>query len=167
MIGRGRVNRRDRGFKDWCALGRRYFSHRLHDSREVCGGGATTSTHCGDAVVSDKASEVLGETFGGEVVVHLAVNDAGQSRIRQTRQGNGRGVRQRAQWLVHFYRPGGAVKTQHVNAHRKQGGNGRPNFRAGQHAPSEFDRHLCLNRHDAPVSHHRSVARRDGGLAGE
>jgi hypothetical protein len=41
----------------------------------------------------------------------------------------------------------------------------RPDLGAREHPSRELDRHLGLDWHDAPVSDHRAVTGRDGGLA--
>ena len=147
------------------ALGAPQRAYGLDDAREVLGRRHTAAAD--HAILRHEFGEVLGQALGSEVVVHLALDDTGQSRVGQARQRHRRGLGQGAQRFVHLDRAGGAVEPQHVDAEGTQRRDGRANFGAGQHAPREFNGHLGLDGHDASVACHGAVTRGDGRLARE
>ena len=131
------------------------------------GGGATAAAHDLDAVVGNELGEVLGETLGGEVVVHLAVDDAGQAGVRQTGQRHRGRLAELAQRLVHFDWTGGAVKANGVDAEGAERGNRGTDLGTGQHAAGQFNRDLGLDWYDATVADHGALAGGNGGLTRE
>ena len=163
----GRVDRGDRVLGGGGPLGRGEWPHRLDDSSQVLGRRPAAPAHHLHAVFGDEAREVLGQRVGRQIVVHLALDDARETGVRHAGQGQHGAVRERAQRLVHLHGSGRAVKTDDVDAERRERGDGRPDLGTGQHPSGEFDGDLHLDGHDAAVSSHGSMTGGDRGLARE
>jgi hypothetical protein len=117
---------------------------------DVLGRGAAAAADDADAQLLDETGLVLDELLGGEVVVHLAVDDRGQPGVGHDDDGHPAGLGQVAHVLGHFDRAGGAVDADDVRAHRIEGHQRGRDLGAGQHAPGELDGHLHLDRDLAP-----------------
>jgi len=136
-------------------------AHRLDDGREVRGRRATAAAHDVDAVFGDELRQVFGQCVGGQVVVHLAVDDTGQAAL---------GMHDSAMGAVSdSVRRGSYISTGPVAqlspTRRRRGaqrGDGRTDLGAGQHAPGQFDGDLGLDRYDAPW---RTMARWHAAMA--
>jgi hypothetical protein len=137
---------------------------RLGQTADVLGRGAAAAADDADAQLLDEAGLVLDELLGGEVVVHLAVDDRGQPGVGHDDDGHPAGLGQVAHVLGHLDRSGSAVDADDVGAHRIERNQRRRDLGAGQHAPGELDGHLHLDRdltthlgHGVPAGGHRRL----------
>ena len=131
---------------------------RRHDLGEVLGRRAAAAADDRDPELADEHRQVLGERVGGQVVVHLAVDDRRQAGVGQRRDRRARLSGEVPQRLVHLDWAGRAVHADDVGLHRVEGAQGRADLGAEQHPAGELDRHLHLDRHLAAGVAHRTAA---------
>ena len=168
---RGVLRERDRGVDRGggglvhrCAHRRDGVGAARHDGGQVLGRGPAAPADDGHAELGDEAVQVLGQAVGREVVVHVAVDDRREARIRDAGDGDAAGPRKVAQRLAHLHRAGGAVEADHVDLHGVEHGQCGADLGAGQHAAGQLDRHLRLQGDEAVERHHGAPGTVHGGL---
>ena len=134
----------------WCNA-----AHSFHHLTKVFRGGATAAADDRNSQVGDVMTVILGELFGRQVVVGLAVNNAGKTGIGQHRDGNGAVFAQVAQVFLHLGRTRRTVDADDVGLHRFQRGESSTDFCSDKHATGCLHRDLHLNRHGASDDLHR------------
>ena len=120
-----------------------------------------------DPELGDEAMEVIGQLVGCQVVVHLAVDHRGESRIGDAGDGDEAGRREMPEGLAHLDGAGGTVEADDVDLHGAEHGERPRDLGAGQHAAGELDRDLDLDRHDPVEGDHGPAGAVDGGLGRE
>ena len=137
---------------------------RFDDLAEVLWRRAAAAADDGDPEVGHVVAVERGELLRREVVVRLAVDDAGQAGIGQHADRERRVLRQVAQVLLHLGRAGGAVDAHDVRAHRRDRHQRGTDLAAEQHPAGGLHRDLDLERHRATGGLHGPAAGDDRGL---
>ncbi len=140
------------------ARGRGEVPTALHHSPEMIGGGAAAAADDSDAEFGDEALEVIGQAFGGEVVVHGPVDHGGEPGVRLDGDGGAAVLRKVADGFAHLGRAGGAIESDDVGSHGFEGGESSTDFGSRQHPARELDGHLDLERDAATGGHHGAAA---------
>ena len=111
--------------------------------------------------------QVRGELVGGQVVVHLAVDDRRQPGVGDHRDRHAAVLGQVPDVLAHLAGAGGAVEPDHVDAERFDDVVRGADLGSRQHRARQLDGDLCLDRHLSPDGGHRPPARRNRCLEAE
>ena len=129
-----------------------------------CSAAATNDVH---AEFGDKPFMMFGKSLGGEVVVHVAVNNAGKTSIRNARNGHAGMCCEMTEVLTHFHRTSRAVDADDVGMKGINCCEGSGDFGTGQHASGEFHCDLHLNGEFLALGPHSPAGTVHGGLHGE
>ncbi|CAB4609540.1 unannotated protein [freshwater metagenome] len=139
----------------------------FNDGREMfrsCSAAAADDVH---AKFGDKPFVMFGESLGGEVVVHVAIDNAGKTSIRNARNGHAGVSRKMTKVLAHFHRTSRAINADDIGMQRIDCRECSSDFGAGQHSAGELHRDLHLKRKFLALGSHRSASAVHGGLHGE
>ena len=129
--------------------------------------GAATAADDLHAQLLDEAALVGLQLLGGQVVVHLAIDDGGQTGVGQHRDRDPGVLGEVADVLAHLGGAGGAVEPDDVDVQRVDGGERSADLGAHQHAPSELHGDLGLDGDLAADLGHGPARGDDRGLQGQ
>ena len=130
----------------------------VYDGREVLRSRAAAPAHDAHSVLGDESFQMVRELFRGEVVVHGAVYDRGESGIGLDGDGQPAVMGQVPDGFSHLGRPRRAVEPHHVRAHGIESAQRRSDLGAGQHTSGQLDGHLHLEWHAPSGCDHRALA---------
>ena len=137
---------------------------RLHNHSKMFWGGPATSANDADPEVSHMMTMKLGKFWWRQVIVGPAIHHAREPGVGEHADGHRGMLRQVPQMFLHFGGPGRTVDTDHIRAHRCEGGQGRTNFGTHQHPPRGLHGDLDLNRDLSTLGCHCPSAADHGGL---
>ena len=149
------------------ARGRGEVLDRLDQGLDVLDGGAAAAADDLHAELADEPALVLGQLVGGEVVVHLPLDDRRQAGVGQARDRHAGVLEEVAEVLAHLRGPGGAVDPDDVGPHGVERGQRGADLGAGQHRAGELHGDLHLDRDLAPGRGHGPAAADHRGLGAE
>ena len=129
-----------------------------------CSAAATDDVH---AEFGNEPLVMVCESLGGEVVVHVAINNAGQTGVGNAGDRHAGVSGEMAEVLAHFHRTSRAVDANDIGMERIDCCKGSGDFGTGQHASSEFHRDLHLKGKFLALGAHGSAGTVHGGLHGE
>ena len=129
------------------AMRRREVAAPLDDGSQMLGGRAAAAAHDVDAQLGDEPGMVLGELLRCEVVVHMAVDHAGQTGIGDAGDRHAGVGGEMSEVLSHLDGTGRAVDADDIGTQGIDGGERGGDLGAREHATGEFHRDLHLQRH--------------------
>ena len=129
--------------------------------------GAAAPADRAHAELGHEPFKVVGELFGGQVVVHLAVDHRRETGIGEARDGHSAVRREVAQRFTHLRRTSGAVEADDVDLHGVERGERSTDLGARQHASGQLDGHLHLDRYLSIDLGHGAAAGVDGCLGAQ
>src|SRR5207248_1212714 len=116
------VDRRATGFELWCAGDGCARADAVDDGTQVRGRRTAAAAHDVEPELVDEAVVRVGERVRSEVVVRVAVDDGGKTRVREAREERAGVLCEIAEVLGHLGGAGRAVEPDDVGSQRLQRG---------------------------------------------